>query len=166
MQEVTTTHPYHQDISDDNWEKIDAVIEEGRDVPGALISVLRKCQEIVGYLPRELLDYIAQGLRLSSSQVFGVATFYSFFSLTPKGRNTIKVCTGTACYVKGVKEALSRIYNQYGITTGETTEDRRFSLEGVRCLGACGLAPVMVVNADVYGNISPDSAINILERYE
>jgi NADH:ubiquinone oxidoreductase subunit E len=101
------------------------------------------CQEIVGYLPVELIDHISLGLNLSRSEVFGVASFYSLFSMQPKGRHQVKVCMGTACYVKGIKEVIGRIENQYQIRQGGTSEDRRFSLEAVRCLGACGLAPVV-----------------------
>ncbi len=159
-------HPLHPDISEDMWGKIDRIIADGKGKPGSLIAVLRKSQEVVGYLPSELLNHISHGLVLPTSQVFGVATFYSFFSLTPKGRHTVRVCTGTACYVKGIKEAIGRIGGTYGIKEGETTEDRKFSLEGVRCLGACGLAPVMIVDKDIYGQVTSDKVIKILEKYE
>ncbi|MFO7558602.1 MAG: NAD(P)H-dependent oxidoreductase subunit E [Desulfobacterales bacterium] len=154
------------DITEKMWEEIDSTILENRDKPGSLITVLRECQNIVGYLPAELLDYIGKGLNIPGSKVFGVATFYSYFSLKPKGRNIIKLCMGTACYVKGIKEAMERIGNKYQIKEGETTGDKRFSLEAVRCLGACGLAPVMVVNQDIHGSISSDKVIDVLERYE
>lgn len=157
---------HHSDITEKMWEEIDSIILENRDKPGALITVLRECQNTVGYLPSKLLDYIGKGLNIPGSKVFGVATFYSYFSLTPKGRNIIKLCMGTACYVKGIKEAMERIENKYQIKEGETTGDKRFSLEAVRCLGACGLAPVMVVNQDIHGSISSDKVIDVLERYE
>jgi len=159
-------HRHHSDITEKVWEEIDTVITSNRDKPGSLITVLRECQNIVGYLPAELLDYIGKGLNLPGSKVFGVATFYSYFSLTPKGRNIIKLCLGTACYVKGIKEAMERVENKYQIKEGDTTDDKRFSLEAVRCLGACGLAPVMVVNKDIHGSISSDKVIDILEQYE
>lgn len=159
-------HPLHPDIKEDMWCNIDRIIANGKGKPGSLIAVLRECQDVVGYLPTDLLNYISHGLILPTSQVFGVVTFYSFFSLTPKGRHTIRVCTGTACYVKGIKEAIGRIGNTYGLHEGETTEDRRFSLEGVRCLGACGLAPVMIVDKDIYGAVTYNKVINILEKYE
>ncbi|MFH2066569.1 MAG: NAD(P)H-dependent oxidoreductase subunit E [Pseudomonadota bacterium] len=155
----------HPDITHGMWLDIDAVIAENRNTPGALITVMRKCQNIVGYLPATLLDYIARGLNIPGSKVFGVATFYSYFSLTPKGRNTIKVCMGTACYVKGIRESIDRISAKYKVEEGKTSEDKRFSLEAVRCLGACGLAPVMVVNADIHGSISADKVIDILDKY-
>ena len=160
-----THHPHHPDINDDMWSQIDAVIQKNRPISGAVITVLRECQAIAGYLPVELLDYISQGLNLPASSVYGVASFYSLFSMVPKGRHTIKMCLGTACYVKGIKEALSRIENEYQLEEGGTTEDRRFSLEAVRCLGACGLAPVMVVGQDTYGDVSSDKVLELLKKY-
>jgi NADH-quinone oxidoreductase subunit E len=162
---IRTHHPYHADIDDDMWSQIDAVIEKNRRISGAVITVLRECQQIAGYLPVELLDYISQGLNLPSSSVYGVASFYALFSMVPKGRHTIKICLGTACYVKGIKEAMSRIGNEYQLEAGGTTPDRRFSLEAVRCLGACGLAPVMVVDQDTHGDVSSDKVIELLEKY-
>lgn len=159
-------NPSHPDIDGEMWKQIDDIIAGGKGIPGSLITVLRECQDVVRYLPRTLLSYVAAGLCLPESQVFGVATFYSFFSLTPKGRHIIKACTGTACYVKGIKESLNRIHGKYQLKEGGTTPDRRFSLEGVRCLGACGLAPVMVVDKDVHGAVSSDKVIQILEKYE
>ena len=158
-------HPHHPDINDDMWSSIDVVIEKNRTISGAVIAVLRECQKVAGYLPVELLDYIGQGLNLPASSVYGVASFYSLFSMVPKGRHTIKMCLGTACYVKGIKEALIRIENEYQLKAGGTTDDRRFSLEAVRCLGACGLAPVMVVDQDTFGDVSSDKVIELLEQY-
>ena len=163
---IPDTPPAHPDITADMWEKINAVITANQNAPGAVITTLRECQDIVGYLPVDLIDYISDGLNLSSSEVFGVASFYALFSMTPKGRHLIKACTGTACYVKGIKEVISRISNEFKIGEGDTTEDRRFSLEGVRCLGACGLAPVMVVGHDTHGAITSDAVIDILKKYE
>jgi NADH:ubiquinone oxidoreductase subunit E len=160
-----TCHPNHPDITDEMWTQIDAIIEKNRHISGSVITVLRECQEIAGYLPVVLLDYIGLGMNLPSSSVYGVASFYSLFSMVPKGRHTIKVCLGTACYVKGIKEAMSRIENEFHLKEGGTSEDRRFSLEGVRCLGACGLAPVMVVDQDTHGDVSSDKVIKLLEQY-
>ena len=159
-------HPQHSDITDDMWTKVDEIITANRDVPGSVIGVLRECQDVVGYLPVELIDYISDGLNLSSSEVFGVASFYSLFSFEPKGRHLIKVCMGTACYVKGIQEAVNRIENKYDLKEGGTTEDRRFSLEAVRCLGACGLAPVVVVDRDTYGGVKAEKVIETIEKYE
>ena len=160
------THPEHPDITDEMWTRIDAIIKTNRPISGSIITALRECQNVVGYLPVELLDYISAGLNLPPSDVYGVASFYALFSMQPKGRHTIKLCLGTACYVKGIKEVMSRIENQYKVKEGGTTEDRRFSLEGVRCLGACGLAPVMVVGSDTHGDVSSDKIIDILENYK
>lgn len=159
-------HPAHADITDEMWQRIDDTIATHRNTPGSVITVLRECQDAVGYLPVDLIQYISAGMNLPSSQVFGVATFYSLFSLKPKGRHTIKVCLGTACYVKGIKEVMNRITNAYGVEEGETSADRRFSLEAVRCLGACGLAPVMVVDQDVHGIVSSDKIEGLLSKYE
>ena len=161
----TTTH-IHPDISPDMLSEINETIKTHKNIKGAVIPVLRLCQDIVGYLPIELIDYISSGLHLPRSEVLGVTTFYSLFSLKPKGRHIIKACLGTACYVKGIKEVMSRIANKYGLDDKGTTEDRRFSLEAVRCLGACGLAPVLVVDQDTYGGVSPSQATELLEKYD
>lgn len=158
--------PAHPDITKEMWSKINTVIADHRDKPGSIITVLRECQEIVGYLPVELMDYVSAGMNLPSSEVFGVASFYSLFSMQPKGRHLIRLCMGTACYVKGIKESLVRIKNRYKLQEGGTSEDRRFSLEAVRCLGACGLAPVMVVDTDTHGAISSDTVLDVLDQYE
>ena len=157
--------PQHEDITDEMWQKIDAVIQANKDAEGAVITALRECQNVVNYLPAVLIDYIADGMNLPRSEVFGVASFYSLFSLKPKGRHTIKVCTGTACYVKGIREVLSRIEGEFELCEGGTSEDRRFSLQGVRCLGACGLGPVVVVDDDVHGRVKPDKVKDILRQY-
>lgn len=162
----TAFQPKHPDITDEMWTQIDTIISANKPRPGSIITVLRECQNVVGYLPVELIDYIGRGMNLAPSDVYGVASFYALFSMEPKGRHTVKLCLGTACYVKGIKEVLDRISNQYKVKEGGTTEDRRFSLEAVRCLGACGLAPVMVVNSDTHGDVKADGVIDILEKYE
>ena len=158
--------PTHPDITEEMWAKIHMVIADHKDIPGSIISVLRECQDIVGYLPVQLMDFISAEMNLPSSEVFGVASFYALFSMQPKGRHLIKLCMGTACYVKGIKESLVRIKNRYKLEEGGTSEDRRFSLEAVRCLGACGLAPVMVVDTDTHGAISSDTVTDVLDQYE
>jgi NADH:ubiquinone oxidoreductase subunit E len=158
-------HPQHPDIQPDMWIKIDEIIAANKDLPGSVIGVLRECQDVVGYLPVELIDYISYGLNLSRSEVYGVASFYALFSFEPKGRHLIKVCMGTACYVKGIKEVIGRIENKYDLKEGGVSDDRRFSLEAVRCLGACGLAPVMVVDHDTYGGVKADKVVETLEKY-
>ncbi len=159
-------HPEHPDITNEMWTKIDEIIATNCNIPGSIIGVLRECQDVVGWLPVELIDYISDGLNLSRSEVFGIASFYSLFSMTPKGRHLIKVCMGTACYVKGIKEVISRIGNEFHLEEGGTSDDRRFSLEAVRCLGACGLAPVVVVNQDTYGDVKADKVVEVLDKYE
>lgn len=163
---LNSARPDHSDINGEMWDRIDGIITANTNKPGSIITVLRECQNVVGYLPMELIDYIATGLNLSRSEVYGVASFYALFSMTPKGRHTVKMCMGTACYVKGIKETMERICNEFNVEEGGTTEDRRFSLEAVRCLGACGLAPVMVIDKDTHGDVSADQVIQILERYE
>jgi len=158
-------HPQHPDVQPDMWNKIDEIIAANKDLPGSVIGVLRECQDVVGYLPVELIDYISYGLNLSRSEVYGVASFYALFSFEPKGRHLIKVCMGTACYVKGIKEVIGRIENKYDLKEGGVSDDRRFSLEAVRCLGACGLAPVMVVDHDTYGGVKADKVVETLEKY-
>ena len=146
--------------------KVDELIDHYRNRQVNLIPVLEECQDIVGYLPVELQEYIGRGLNIPGSTVYGVATFYSYFSMVPKGRHVIKVCMGTACYVRGIGEVLNRIKSLYNLEVGATTEDMRFSLEAVRCLGACGLAPVIVIDSDTHGGVSPDQISEILSRYE
>jgi len=163
---TTDLRPSVPDVTDTMWPRIDEIIARNRSIPGSVITVLRECQDIVGYLPVELIDHISEGLNLSRSEVFGVASFYSLFSMQPKGRHQIKVCMGTACYVKGIKEVMSRVENEFQLKQGSTSEDRRFSLEAVRCLGACGLAPVMVVGQDTFGSVKADKVIQILDKYK
>ena len=158
--------PEHPDITSDMWNQVDSIICENQQKPGALIAVLRQAQDVVGYLPSVLMDYIAKGINVAKSEVYGVATFYSLFSMTPKGRHTIKVCMGTACYVKGIKETVERVSNKYHINFSETSSDRRFTMESVRCLGACGLAQVIVIGQDTHGDVTADEILNILDRYE
>ena len=146
--------------------QIDEIIERLKDTPGSLITVLAEAQGITGYLPVELQEHVAAGMNIPSSTVYGVVTFYSFFSMIPKGRHIIKLCLGTACYVRGIQEVANRLENELNIKVGETTEDRRFTLEAVRCLGACGLAPVMVVDEDTHGDVTPETALKIVNGYE
>ncbi len=159
-------YPEHPDITESMWNEIDVIINKNKSIEGSVISVLRLSQDIVGYLPVELIDFIADGLNLSRSQTYGVTTFYSFFSLKPKGKHLIKVCTGTACYVKGIQNVVDKICDHYDVEQEGTTEDKRFSINSIRCLGACGLAPVMVVNEDIYGDVKSDEAIEIVEKYK
>lgn len=144
---------------------LQAVFAEYKDVKGALLPVMQKAQGIYGYLPIEVQRMIADGMDVSLEEVYGVATFYSQFLLTKKGENSISVCLGTACYVKGAGAILEEIEKELGVKSGETTKDGRFSLEATRCIGACGLAPVMTVNDDVYGRLTKEEIPSILKKY-
>ncbi len=156
----------HTDIKEEMHGQIKAVIAKHKHKAGSVITVLRKCQDIVGYLPTELINEISDGLNLPRSEVFGVASFYSLFLFEPKGRNKVKMCMGTACYVKGTAEIRNRISDHYNVKDGENTEDMKYSLESVRCVGACGLAPVVIVNEDTHGMVSSDKIVSILDQYE
>ena len=145
--------------------KLKNVIEKHRSQPGGLMPVLQEAQEIYGYLPIEVQQMIADGLHISLSEVYGVATFYSQFSLTPKGEYRVSVCLGTACYVKGADKILEAVEKKLGIKSGECTKDGLFSLDSTRCIGACGLAPVMMINDEVYGKLEPDMVNDILDHY-
>ncbi len=145
--------------------KLDALIAELKGTKGATMPVLQGAQEIYGYLPIEVIRKIAFGLDLSFEEVYGVATFYSQFSLNPKGEVAIAVCLGTACYVKGSGLLMDKITERLGLVAGATTPDGRYSLEATRCIGACGLAPVLTVNGTVYGRLTTADIDGILDQY-
>jgi NADH:ubiquinone oxidoreductase subunit E len=166
MQQARDLEALNPDLSAEVMERVDQIVDRHRGRPGSLIPVLEECQGLTGYLPAELLDYISDRLGVPGSTVYGVVTFYSFFSMVPKGKHTVKVCMGTACYVRGIGEVINRLKTEFNLQLGGTTEDRRFSLEAVRCLGACGLAPVVVVDHDTHGGVMPDRIMDILNRYE
>ena len=146
--------------------ELKSVIAEYKSQDGALIPVLHKAQEIYGYLPIEVQTMIADGLDVPLAEVYGVVTFYTQFSLNPKGEYKIGVCLGTACYVKGSGDILEKIKQDLGIDVDGCTPDGKFSLEATRCIGACGLAPVFTVNDDVYGRITADDVPSILAKYK
>lgn len=146
-------------------EELKAFIAVNKDVDGPLMPIMQKAQELCGYLPMEAMTIIADALDIPVSKIYGVATFYAQFSLTPKGDNIIQVCTGTACYVKGAQAVLDEVIHQLGIRSGETTEDGLFTIQDTRCLGCCGLAPVMTINDDVYGRMVPGQVKGILDKY-
>jgi NADH:ubiquinone oxidoreductase subunit E len=145
--------------------RIDEILATYRTRRGGLIPVLQQVQKIIGFLPATVQNYIAQGLEIPFADVFGVVTFYSFFTMVPRGRHTIRVCLGTACFVKGSAVLLENVEEHLKISIGETTEDREYSLELVRCLGACGLAPVMVVDDVTHGQLDPKEIVDIVESY-
>ena len=145
---------------------LDAVIAEHKTQAGALMPVLQKAQDIYGYLPVEVQKHIAAELDIPYSEVFGVVTFYSQFQLNPKGAHPVAVCLGTACYVKGSGIIMEKLEEMLGIKSGAITSDLRFSLDATRCIGACGLAPVMTIGEDVYGRLEPSMLKDILAKYQ
>jgi len=153
-------------IPPEELERLEAIIDRYGGRAGYLIPALKDAQDMFGYLPMEVQRKLADGMHIPASHIYGVVTFYSFFTITPRGRHTIRLCLGTACYVKGSKEILENIVKEIGINVGDTSEDGRFTLEAVRCLGACGLAPVMLIGEDTHGNISPKDTVKILEGYQ
>ncbi|MBU0600555.1 NAD(P)H-dependent oxidoreductase subunit E [bacterium] len=154
------------EIISEQWEKIDEIIARYKTKPGALIPVLEQVQGVAGFLPAQVQRRIAEGLNVSPSMVYGVVSFYSFFTMVPRGRHLVRVCMGTACYVKRSDEVLEKIKQELKIEVGGMSEDGRFSLESVRCLGACGLAPVVVVDNVTHGAIDSVKIMNIVNQYE
>ena len=145
--------------------KLDAVIAECKDNKSLLMKVMQDAQEIYGYLPYEVQVMIAEGMDVPLEKVYGVSTFYAQFALSPKGEYNISVCLGTACYVKGSQKILDELEAELGIKTGQCTPDGKFSLDACRCVGACGLAPVMMINGEVYGRLVPSDVKGILAKY-
>lgn len=151
---------------DPKFAELDEFIDNLPDKKGMLIGVLHKAQEIFGYLPREVQHHVAEKLEIPESTVFGVVTFYSFFTMKPRGKYQIKVCLGTACYVKGGQKISDRVKEELGVTGDEPTPDGLFSVQEVRCLGACSMAPVMLIGErDFYGRLTPDKIAQIIESY-
>jgi len=151
---------------DPRYEKLHEIITERKETPGSLIMVLHEAQQLFGYLPEDVIQIVAEGLDIPASEVYGVVTFYSLFSLKPRGKHKISVCMGTACYVKGAAQVVTELEKQLKVKPTETTEDGRFTIEVTRCIGACGLAPVMTINDDVYGRLTPSKIAEILAKYE
>lgn len=152
-------------LSKEDQDKISEIIEQNKDIKGSLIPVLHEVQEFYGYLPYEAQVMIAEGLGIPLADVYGVATFYSRFTLAPVGKYKVGVCMGTACYVRNASKILEKVEGMLGIKGGETTEDGKFSIEPTRCIGACGLAPVMTINGDVYGKLVAGDVEGIIAKY-
>ena len=153
------------EFTSEQWTKVDAVIRHYRDKLGALIPVLEEIQGITGHLPESVQRRVAQGLDLPLSQVYGVVTFYSYFTMRPRGKHQIRVCLGTSCHVRGGSQIEKRIEEDLSILPGEITPDRQFSLDIVRCVGACGLAPVVVVDEDTHKQVKSAKLGTILDQY-
>lgn len=152
--------------SSENFEKLNAIIAKYEDTRGALIPVLHEAQELFGYLPLEVQRVIAEKLNIPLAEVYGVVSFYTQFTINPKGKYKINVCMGTACYVKGANEILDKFRTRLSIDVGECTEDGKFSLDACRCIGACGLAPVVTINDEVFGKLIAGDVDDILDKYE
>jgi len=164
MKKKMTTVIFHETQEQDSM--LAQVMDEYKDVKGALMPVLQKAQSIYGYLPIEVQKKISEGMDVSLAEIYGIITFYSQFLLNPKGEVSISVCMGTACYVRGAGGILEKISENLGVKPGDTSGDGKYSLEGVRCIGACGLAPVITINGDVYGRLKPDDIDGILAKYK
>jgi NADH:ubiquinone oxidoreductase subunit E len=155
-----------EEFTSEQIAKTDAIIATYKGRPGALIPVLEQVQEELGFLPMAVQQRVANGLNLPVANVYGVVTFYSFFTMIPRGKHNIRLCLGTACYVRGAQRLLENISKSLGIEPGGCTEDRQFSLETVRCLGACGLAPVVMVDNNTYGQMKPAKIESMLAKYK
>ena len=164
MAKVTPAVPF-QGTAEQKQQLIEFIAEH-KDQKGALMPIMQKAQEIYGYLPIEVQKIISEEAGVPLEKVYGVATFYAQFTLQPKGKHRVSVCLGTACYVKGSGKVLDKLSEKLGIEEGGITPDGLFSLDSCRCVGACGLAPVMMVDDDVYGRLSPDDVADILKKYE
>ena len=148
------------------YRKLQAVIDEKKTLQNSLIEVLHAAQEIFGYLPMEVQEYISEAMDVPVAQIYGVVTFYNFFSMKPRGKHLINVCTGTACFVKGASRLIQMLEEELNLKIGETTRDEKFTLTSVRCVGACSLAPVFMIGEETYGRVDNRKKLNsILQKY-
>jgi NADH-quinone oxidoreductase subunit E/NADP-reducing hydrogenase subunit HndA len=154
------------ELRQEDVAKIKEICASFNNDPQELINVLHKCQEHFGYLPAEVQEVVSIELVVPVAKIYGVVTFYSFFTMTPKGRHPISICMGTACYVRGAEKVLDEFRKELGLQVGQTTNDGKFSLSSLRCVGACGLAPVVLVGDKTYGRVAPDDVKNIIKEYE
>lgn len=154
------------ELRQEDVNKIKEICASFNNDPQELINVLHKCQEHFGYLPAEVQEVISNELVVPVAKIYGVVTFYSFFTMTPKGKHPISICMGTACYVRGAEKVLDEFKKELGLQVGQTSPDGKFSLSSLRCVGACGLAPVVMVGDKTYGRVAPDDVRNILKEYE
>ena len=152
-------------FSDEQWKQVHEIIDKYRDTPGALIPVLEDVQMVTGFLPESVQRCVARGLNIPLSVVYGVVTFYSFFTMRPRGKHQIRLCLGTACHVRGAQKNLKAIEKELDLQPGECTPDREFSLDIIRCLGACGLAPVMTIDEDTHRQVKSSKINEILDKY-
>jgi len=150
----------------DKLNQVKDMLKKYEGQRGALLQALQEAQGIMGYLPIEVQKMVAETLNVTLSEVYSTITFYSFFNLKPRGKYQIRVCLGTACYVRGAEKVLDRLKTELGIEVGDTTDDTKFSLDACRCIGACGLAPAIIINDEVYGRLTPDKVPEILKKFE
>lgn len=156
----------HTSLTPENFEKLDLFIQKHQGETDGLMPILHEAQDLFGYIPLEVQKFISQRSGISVSRIHGVVTFYSQFSTEQKGENVIGVCLGTACYVKGAQSILQKFKEELGIEPNQTTSDGKYSLVATRCIGACGLAPVITINDDVYGKMTADQVTTILKKYQ
>jgi len=166
VDKVSTQTRKKNGISDKTLEQISNIIDDTRGQAGAAIRVLQKAQVLVGYLPPVVLETIAKNMKIPLSEIYGITSFYSYFSLVPKGKYVIQVCMGTSCYVKGGQRILDTLKKEYKLESGGITDDGKFSLETVRCLGCCGLSPVLAIGEDVHRKVKPSALDSILSSYK
>ncbi len=164
-QEIDVMKPTGEEFPKSKYDELNAFIESLDTTKGALIEILHKAQHIFGYLPRDVQLYIARKLGIPGAEVYGVVSFYSYFSTKPSGKHTISVCMGTACFVRGSDKILEKFKEKLGIEANETTEDGLFTIKDVRCIGACGLAPVVMVDGKVFGRVKEGEIDGILDLY-
>lgn len=164
-QAIDVMAPVSEEFPKEKFDELDEYINNLETTKGALIEILHKAQNIFGYLPRDVQLFVARKLGIPGAEVFGVVSFYSYFTTKPRGKHTISVCMGTACFVRGSDKLLERLKAKLGIDSNEITEDGLFTLKDVRCIGACGLAPVVMIDEKVYGRVKEEELDNILDSY-
>lgn len=164
-QSISVMEPMKEDLPKEKFNELEKFIDNMETTKGDLIKILHKAQDIFGYLPRDVQLFIARKLGIPGAEVFGVVSFYSYFTTKPNGKYTLSVCMGTACFVRGADKVIERLKEKLEIETNETTEDGLFTLKDVRCIGACGLAPVVTVNDKVYGRVKEEDLDDILKNY-
>jgi NADH-quinone oxidoreductase subunit E/NADP-reducing hydrogenase subunit HndA len=164
-QEIDVMKPVGQEFPKEKYDELGAFIDGMETTKGALIEILHRAQDIFGYLPRDVQLYIARKLGIPGAEVYGVVSFYSYFTTKPSGKHTISVCMGTACFVRGADKIIGKFKERLGIESNETTEDGLFTIKDVRCIGACGLAPVVMVDGKVYGRVKEEDVDNIINEY-
>lgn len=164
-QAIDVMAPVHEDLPKEKFDELGTFIDNMGTTEGALIEILHKAQNIFGYLPRDVQLFVARKLGIPGAEVFGVVSFYSYFTTKPRGKHTISVCLGTACFVRGSDKIIERLKEKLGIESNEITKDGLFTLKDVRCIGACGLAPVMMIDDKVYGRMKEEELEDILNSY-